>query len=171
MLGAVVLEDPMDVGGPRDQGEVPEEDPDPDQALDEVLDQVVLDVRGRHAGDEQRQQEEDPDAGHQGESEHQRDRALAQLDALLLALDVRAADQPAGADDERLVEDDQPADERPLRRRRAVDARFEPLGRRDDAAVRMAERDGDRVAATHEDAFDERLAAVRIGGMTVGRDG
>ena len=32
-------------GGPRDQQQVAEEDRDPDQALDEVLDEAVLDVR------------------------------------------------------------------------------------------------------------------------------
>ena len=36
-------------GGPRDQREVAEEDRDPDQALDEVLDEAVLDVRRRDA--------------------------------------------------------------------------------------------------------------------------
>ena len=65
-----------------------------------------------------------------GEHEHQRDRALAELDALLLGLDVRAADQPARADDERLVQDDEAADERPLRPARAVEAGVEALGRR-----------------------------------------
>ena len=41
-------------------------------------------------------------------AEHERDRALAELDALLLGLDVGAADEPARADDERLVQDDRP---------------------------------------------------------------
>ena len=67
VLGAVVLEDAGDVRRATDQREVAEEDPDPDEPLDEVLDQAVLDVRGGHRGDEQRQQEEDPDAGHQRE--------------------------------------------------------------------------------------------------------
>ena len=44
VLGAVVLEDPPDVRGARDQHQVAEEDRDPDQPLDEVLDQAVLDV-------------------------------------------------------------------------------------------------------------------------------
>ena len=65
MLGAVVLEDAPDVGGLADEQQVAEEDRDPDQPLDEVLDDAVLDVRGGDAGDEQRQQEEDPDAGEQ----------------------------------------------------------------------------------------------------------
>ena len=45
VLGAVVLEHAPDVRGPRDQQQVAEEDRDPDQALDEVLDEAVLDVR------------------------------------------------------------------------------------------------------------------------------
>jgi hypothetical protein len=44
VLGAVVLEDAPDVGRLGDEDEVAEEDPDPDQALDEVLDDAVLDV-------------------------------------------------------------------------------------------------------------------------------
>ena len=53
-----------------------------------------------------------PTPGDERQAEHQRDRALAELDALVLGLDVGAADQPARADDERLVQDDQAADER-----------------------------------------------------------
>ena len=53
--------------------------------------------------------------------EHDDDRALAELDVVLLGLHVRAADQPARADDEGLVQDDQPAHERPLRGRGCVD--------------------------------------------------
>ena len=59
VLGAVVLEDAADVRRARDEHQVAEEDRDPDEALDEVLDEPVLDVGGRDAGDEQRQQEED----------------------------------------------------------------------------------------------------------------
>ena len=81
VLGAVVLEDAPDVRGLRDQEQVAEEDRDADQALDEVLDEAVLDVRGRDARDEQRQQEEDADAEQEREREHERDRALAELDA------------------------------------------------------------------------------------------
>ena len=101
-----------------------------------------------------------PIAGDEREPEHQDDRALAELDAVLLGLDVGAADEPARADDERLVQDDEAADERPLRPARAVEARVEALGGVDDVAVRMAQGDGDRVAAAHQDALDQGLAAV-----------
>ena len=37
----------------------------------------------------------------------------------------------------------------------------EPFGREDDPAVGVAQRDGERIAAPHHDALDERLAAVR----------
>ena len=40
VLGAVVLEDAPDVRRPRDQRQVAEEDRDPDEALDDVLDPV-----------------------------------------------------------------------------------------------------------------------------------
>ena len=109
VLGAVVLEDPPDVGRLADEHEVAEEDRDPDEALDEVLDDAVLDVRGRDARDEERQQEEDPDPREQGDEEHEGDRALAELDAVLLRLDAGTADEPAGTDDQRLVEHDQSA--------------------------------------------------------------
>ena len=62
------------------------------------------------------------------EAEHQRDRALAELDALVAvlagpgSLDRRAPDEPARADEQRLVQDDEPADEGQLRPARAVDA-------------------------------------------------
>ena len=42
----------------------------------------------------------------------------------------------------------------------AVEPGVEALGREHDAAVGVAERDGDGVAAAHHDALDERLAAV-----------
>ena len=88
------------------------------------------------------------------------DAALAELDALVLGLEPGGPDEPAGADDERLVEHDEAAHERPARHAVAVEAGVEPLGGEDDAAVGVAERDGDGVAAAHHDALDERLAAV-----------
>ena len=42
----------------------------------------------------------------------------------------------------------------------AVEPGVEALGREHDPAVGVAQRDGDRVAAAHHDALDERLAAV-----------
>ena len=75
-------------------------------------------------------------------------------------LDVGAADQPAGADDERLVQDDETADER---RTSTSGCRGSPnraarwprrCGRRDGGGHR------DRVAAAHEDTLDQGLAAV-----------
>ena len=45
-----------------------------------------------------------------------------------------------------------------------VDAGVEPLRGVDDPAIGVAEGDGDRVATAHEDALDERLAAVGIAG-------
>ena len=98
------------------------------------------------------------------DQQHHDDRALAELDVVLLGLDVGAADQPARADDERLVQDDESAHERPLGGRRGVHARVEPLGGGHDAAVGMAQRHRDRVATAHEHALDEGLAAVGVRG-------
>ena len=51
-----------------------------------------------------------------------------------------------------------------------VGSLVQPLGGRDDAAVRMAQRDGDRVATAHEHAFHEGLAAIGVPRTAVGRD-
>ena len=143
--------------------QVADEDRDPDQALDEVLDQAVVGARtvvtdAMNSGSRKKT----PMPGDEGQREHQRDRALAELDALVRRLDVRAPDEPAGADDERLVQDDEAADER-----RACDQRvpwktaverapwrttISPSGWR--SATR------DRVATAHQDALDEGLTAV-----------
>ena len=117
------------------------------------------------------QQREDRDGQPEGDHEHDDDRALAELDVVLLGLDVGAADQPAGADDEGLVQDDEAADERPLGVALAVDAAVEALGGGDDPAVGVAQRDGDRVAAAHEDALHEGLAAVGVVGTARGPRG
>ena len=70
---------------------------------------------------------EDRDGHPERDQEHDDDRALAELDVVLLGLDVGAADEPARADDQGLVQDDQAADERPLGER-------VPYGRRDRGA-------------------------------------
>ena len=80
------------------------------------------------------------------------------------SLDVRAAHEPAGADDERLVQDDEAADERHLRPARAVEAGVEAFRGVHDVAVGMAQGDRDRVATAHQDALDEGLAAVGVAG-------
>jgi hypothetical protein len=162
VLGAVVLEHAGDVRGPRDECEVTQEDRDPDEPFGQVLDQPVVLPAGRDGGDEEREEEEDADTGDQSDAEHHRDRALAELDPLFFGLDVRAADQPARPDDERFVQDDQAANQRPFRPRRPVEARIEPLGGKDDPAVRVAHRDRDRIATAHEDALDQGLTAVGV---------
>jgi len=70
---------------------------DPDEALGEVLDDVVLDVAGGERRDDEGQDEEQPDAEDGRDAEHQRDPALADLDALVLGLEARAPDEPLGA--------------------------------------------------------------------------
>src|SRR4029078_12802807 len=86
--------------------------------------------------------------------------ALADLDALVLGLQARAADEPLGAHHEGLVEHDEPAHERPLGRRVSAETALELFRGIDDPAVGMTEGDGDGIAAAHHDAFDQRLAAI-----------
>ena len=57
-----------------------------------------------------------------------------------------------------------PRIERPLRPARPVEAGVEAFGGVDDPAVGMAQGDRDRVATAHQDALDEGLAAVGVGG-------
>ena len=137
-----------------------EEERDLDEPFQRRLRPALAGSRRRDARHEQRQQAEDGDRHAERDDQRDGDRALAELDVILLGLDVRAADQPAGADDERLVQDDQAAHERPLRDARGVHARIEALGGGDDASVRVAQRDRDRVATAHEDALEEGLASV-----------
>ena len=76
--------------------------------------------------------------------QHQGDAALADLDALVLRLEARGADEPAGPDDEGLVQHDEAAHERPLGGAVPVDgAVVEALLGPDDPAIGMTERDGD----------------------------
>ena len=164
VLGAVVLEDPVDVRGPRDQGEIAQEDPDLDDPLERRLRPTLVGARGGHARDEQRQQREDRDGDPERDQQHDDDRALAELDVVLLGLDVGAADQPARADDQRLVQDDESTNERPLGRAVRVEAGIQSLRGGDDPTVRVAQRHGDRIATAHEHAFHEGLAPVRVTG-------
>src|SRR6185295_8569291 len=154
--------------------EVAEQQPHPDQPLEQVLDQAVVDARRGDARDEERQQEEEPDAEDRRDREHQGDGPPAELEPLAAGLEVRAADEPAGADDQRLVQDDQPADERPLRPGLGVEPGVEALGGPDDLTVGVSERDRDRIATAHQDAFHERLAAIGVSGharKSTGRPG
>src|SRR4029079_17861617 len=99
----------------RDERQVPEEDRDADQALDEVLDPGLADRGRRRDRDEQRQQEEHADAGQEGHPQQERDRTAPELDALAARLEVGAPDEPLRPDDQGLVEDDQAAAQRRLR--------------------------------------------------------
>src|SRR6185503_11646381 len=117
---------------------------------------------------QERQQEEDSDAEREGDDGHERNRTLAELDPFVAflaragGLERRAPDQPARPDEQRLVEDDQSAQEPQLRPACPVDRAVEARGRVHDPAVRVAEGNRNRVAAAHEDAFDQRLAPVGV---------
>ena len=170
VLGAVVLEDATDVGRQRDEQQVADEQGDPDQPFEERLDDPVAAGGGRGLGargerrKNQREQEEDADRNGKRDPEQQRDRSPAELDALFAGGDAGAPDEPSGPDHERLVEDDEATHEGQLRHARSVEAAVEPLRCGDDAAVGMTQGHGDGVATSHQDALDERLAAVGISG-------
>ena len=127
-----------------------------------MLDEPVLDVANRGTGEKEGHDEEHADPDRQGDREHQSDGAAPDLDALAGGGHARRADQPAGADDQRLVEDDQAAHEGQPRRPGAVESRVEALGRPDDLPVRVAEGNGDGVTTAHQDALDQRLTAVVV---------
>ena len=127
VLGAVVLEHAVDVRRAADHEQVADEDHDPRQALDEVLDQAFSMFCAVNVATISGRMKNRPMPRIAVMPEHERDAALADLDALVLGLEAGAADQPAGADDQRLVEHDQAAHERPLGGRLAVDT---PTSRR-----------------------------------------
>ena len=164
VLGAVVLEHPVDVRRARDERQVGQEQSDLDHALERRLRPALAQPGRGDARHEQRQQAEGRDGHAERDKQRDRDRALAELDVVLFGLDVGTADEPARADDQRLVQDDEAAHERPSPHPRGVDLGVEVLGGGDDAAVRMAQSDRDRVATAHEDALHEGLSSVGEGG-------
>ena len=120
---------------------------------------------GRDRRDEQRQQEEDPDAGARASAPSIRateplPSSTPSSSAWTLAL--RTSQRvPTTSVSYRTT---RPRIERPLRPARAVEAGVEALGGVDDLAVRVAQGDGDRIATAHQDALDEGLAAVGVAG-------
>ena len=163
MLRAVVLEHPPDLRRAADHQQVAHEDDDPDERLDEVLDEGVAAVDhgvGGALGHEQRQQHEQAEREHDGDDERERDRATAHRHALAGRRQRARAHQPAGADDERLVEHHDAPEERRAREPVAVQDAVERLLGAEDLAVGPAHGDADGVAAAHQDALHERLAAV-----------
>ena len=109
VLGAVVLEDAPDLRRAADEQQVAHEDGDPDETLDEVLDEGLVraterSARGRALRQEQRQQHEQAEGEPDGDDERERDGAAAHCHALAGRGERAGAHQPAGADDERLVQ-------------------------------------------------------------------
>ena len=152
--------------------QVAQEDRDLDDALDHALHDPRL-AAGDETGDEQGDEEEEAQADDQGEAQHQGHGALAQVRGvggspvggqarreLVGGGDAGRPDQPAGADDQRLVQDHQPTDQGQRGPARAPEAGLEPLVGPDDAPVGVAQGDSDRVAPAHEHALDQGLAAV-----------
>ncbi len=74
VLGAVVLERAPHVRRPRHQQQIAEEDDDLDHALGELQPEALVHAPDGRLGEEERQQEEDPDAESQRDNEHAADR-------------------------------------------------------------------------------------------------
>ena len=94
-------------------------------------------------------------------SEHDRDRAAAELDALVLGLDDRAdrisQRVPMTSVSYRTT---MPRTNGALAKRSRGSRESSGSRRADDLAVGVAQGDADRVAAAHQHAFDQGLAAV-----------
>ena len=144
VLGAVVLEDAPDVRHPRDQAQVAEEDGDPDQALDDVLDPVGSTRDVVLTGEEQRQQEEQPTPIARVMPSISATEPLPSSTPSPLAWMLALRISQLGPDDEGLVQDDQAANERAFASASRAD-RVERLGGPDDVALGMAE--GDAIAS------------------------
>ena len=135
--------------GATDDQQVADEDDDADEALDEVLDQDAA-RRGW-------QRSSRPAPANSGSSTNSpiaiamvianvtRERAAAHGHALAGRRKRARAHQPAGADDERLVEHDDAAEERRAREPVAVQEAVERLLRREDLALGAAHGDADGV--------------------------
>ncbi len=187
MLRAVVLEDALEVGHARDQPQVPEEDRDADQLLDDHEHEPVRDRVREQVGQAGRQQEEQADREHQ--REHDRARPRAAADLLLLAVLVRRHLRVGGdaerakADLERLGQRDHAAHDRQAQQAVALGPRDERLRDHLDLAARallgvgpagrelllrrLAHRHRPGRDAAHHHALEHGLAADRgvLGGL------
>ncbi len=186
VLGAVILEDALQVLQARDGPQVQQEDRDPDELLDdhehERVGQRVLDEARQPDG----QQEEQPDRQRQRE----RDRAHpgAAGDRLLVVgrLRVGRDAERVEADLQRLAERDDAAHDRPAQPAVALEHRDQREALHDDLAARglaelqvpaagdllgrrRTDGDGPRRDAAHHHALEHGLAADR--GVPAGYEG
>ena len=92
--------------------------------------------------------------------ERQRDRATAHGHALARRRERTGAHQPAGADDQRLVQHHDAPEERGASEPVPVQDAVERLLGAEDLAVGPTHGDADGVTAAHQDALHERLTAV-----------
>ena len=165
VLGAVVLEDPADVRRARDQHEIAEEDRDPDQPFDQVLDEAVLDVRRSSTL-----------ATNSGNRKNTPTPATS-VRPSMSAIEPLPSSTPYSSAWTFALRISQRVPTTSVSYRttsprtngqRETREPCTPESRRsvayDDAAVRVAEGDRDRVAPAHEHALDEGLAPVRESG-------
>src|SRR3990170_2958128 len=106
-----------------DEEQVGDEDGHADEPLDQVLDEGLClpDRRRRGLGQEERQQHEEPDGEAEGEHERPGDGTPTELDPLRRRRDRPGAHEPAGADDQRLIEQDHAPEERRSREAAAME--------------------------------------------------
>ena len=127
MLGPVVLEDALEVGHPRDQPEVEQEDPDADRLLDEDEDDRGVERALEQACDPDGNQEEQADREHDRQDHGPEPGAAADLLVVLLRLGVGGDAEGREADLERLGEGDHTAHDRQPEQPVPADPRHERL--------------------------------------------
>jgi len=183
VLGAVVLEDAVDVLHPGDEQNVAQEENDPDDAVHEVEEQPVrvhrrvgglrrVDPRGDQGTQPVGHQHKQGDAGRQRKHQRPDEHPVAAAAGAVLPLSPFPAVldrlghghlgrevERLDPDDQRLQQDGRTADQGPFQEPRPVG----PFGRRlaldHDLPVGAADRDGDGVGRPHHDPLQHRLAA------------
>ncbi len=159
VLGAVVLEHAAQVRELGDDDDVGDEDRDPDDALDEPEEEALAEPVVEQAGEEQRREEEEGDGEPEGDDERDADLLLAELLLLLAERLVGRHRQGAHADDERLDERHDAADDGQLEDGVADHPGDEREVVQADGLVGAAYGERPVVHAAHHDALDHGLAA------------
>src|SRR4051812_16310492 len=162
VLGAVVLEDPPQVGQARDERQVAEEDRRAQDALDEPeqdrgVERVLDEAREPDRGDEEEPDREPQRHDHRADPGPAPD--LLGLAVPVAELRVGRVLERAEADLERLAQRDDPADDRQPQRGVALQPRDERPRPDGDLALGRADGDGPRRDATHHHALEDGLPA------------
>src|SRR2546421_3489784 len=150
VLGPVVLEHPLELAHPRDEPEVPEEDADPDQLLDEYEDQRRVQLRLEQARDPHRDKEEQANCEHNRHRDRAGPGSASDLLVLCTGLSAgRDAERPE-PDLQRLDGSDDTTNDRQTQEPVAADPGDEWLGDHLDLAAR-------HLAALHDAALGDLI--------------